>query len=358
MSYPEKLKTLKVVELAQVLAGPAVGMFFAELGAEVVKVENILTGGDLTRKWKVAGEDPSTPLSAYYHTVNWHKKVLMMNLSEEKDQSALHVLLKDADILLVNFKAGDAEKFGLVSSVLRDRYPRLIIGEIIGYVDSDRVAYDAVLQAESGFMYMNGEAGDPPLKMPVAMIDLLAAHQLKEALLLALLKREWDGTGSVVSVALYNAAVSSLANQASTYLNTGIIPARQGSLHPGIAPYGEVFKTADKVDVLLAVGTDEQFRRLLNVLQLEELLSEAKFRTNAERVIHRQELKVFLSSAIGKVSSTDLLQQLSDKKVPAAAIKNMAEVFSEPVAADMVLTQLEENGKYSKRVSTLAFKID
>jgi crotonobetainyl-CoA:carnitine CoA-transferase CaiB-like acyl-CoA transferase len=358
MSYQEKLKALKVVELAQVLAGPAVGMFFAELGAEVVKVENILTGGDLTRKWKVAGEDPSTPLSAYYHTVNWHKKVLMMNLSEEKDQSALHVLLKDADILLVNFKAGDAEKFGLVSSVLRDRYPRLIIGEIIGYVDSDRVAYDAVLQAESGFMYMNGEAGDPPLKMPVALIDLLAAHQLKEALLLALLKREWEGTGSVVSVALYNAAVASLANQASTYLNTGIIPARQGSLHPGIAPYGEVFTAADQVDILMAVGTDEQFRRLLDVLHLEELLPEAKFRTNAERVIHRKELKVFLSSAIGKVSSTDLLQQLSDKKVPAAAIKNMAEVFGEPVAADMVLTQLEENGKYSKRVSTVAFKID
>jgi crotonobetainyl-CoA:carnitine CoA-transferase CaiB-like acyl-CoA transferase len=358
MSYQEKLKALKVVELAQVLAGPAVGMFFAELGAEVVKVENILTGGDLTRKWKVAGEDPSTPLSAYYHTVNWHKKVLMMNLSEEKDQSALHVLLKDADILLVNFKAGDAEKFGLVSSVLRDRYPRLIIGEIIGYVDSDRVAYDAVLQAESGFMYMNGEAGDPPLKMPVALIDLLAAHQLKEALLLAVLKREWEGTGSVVSVALYNAAVASLANQASTYLNTGIIPVRQGSLHPGIAPYGEVFTTADQVDVLLAVGTDEQFRRLMDVLQLEELFSEAKFQTNAERVIHRKELKVFLSSAISKVSSTDLLQQLSDKKVPAAAIKNLAEVFSEPVAADMVLTQLEENGKYSKRVSTVAFKID
>jgi crotonobetainyl-CoA:carnitine CoA-transferase CaiB-like acyl-CoA transferase len=207
-------------------------------------------------------------------------------------------------------------------------------------------------------MYMNGEAGDPPLKMPVALIDLLAAHQLKEALLLALLKREWEGTGSVVSVALYNAAVASLANQASTYLNTGIIPARQGSLHPGIAPYGEVFTTADQVDVLLAVGTDEQVRRLLDVLHLEELLSEAKFRTNAERVIHRQELKVFLSSAIGKVSSTDLLQQLSDKKVPAAAIKNMAEVFGEPVAADMVLTQLEENGKYSKRVSTVAFKID
>ena len=357
MIYQEKLKALKVVELAQVLAGPAVGMFFAELGAEVVKVENKLTGGDLTRKWKVQGEDNSAPMSAYYHTVNWHKKVLMMDLSDKSDQSALHLLLQDADILLVNFKAGDAEKFGLESSVLRDRYPRLIIGEIVGYVDSDKVAYDAVLQAESGFMYMNGQPGDPPLKMPVALIDLLAAHQLKEALLLALLKREWEGTGSIVSVALYNAAVASLANQASTYLNTGIIPTRQGSLHPGIAPYGEVFTAADGVDVLLAVGTDDQFRRLLNVLQLEELLSEVKFRTNAERVIHRQELKVFLSAAIGKVSSADLLQKLSDEKVPAAPIKNMAEVFREPVAAKMVLTQQEENGKYSKRVSTVAFKI-
>lgn len=358
MNYQEKLKALKVVELAQVLAGPAVGMFFAELGAEVVKVENKLTGGDLTRKWKVQGEDNSSPMSAYYHTVNWHKKVLMMDFSDKSDQSALHLLLQDADILLVNFKAGDAKKFGLESSVLRNRYPRLIIGEIVGYVDNDKVAFDAVLQAESGFMYMNGQPGDPPLKMPVALIDLLAAHQLKEALLLALLKREWEGTGSVVSVALYNAAVASLANQASTYLNTGIVPARQGSLHPGIAPYGEVFTTADGVDVLLAVGTDEQFRRLLNVLQLEELLSEAKFKTNADRVIHRQELKVYLSAAIDKRSSTDVLKQLADEKVPAAAVKNMAEVFSEPVAADMVLTQLEENGTYSKRVSTVAFKID
>ena len=357
MSYQEKLKALKVVELAQVLAGPAVGMFFAELGAEVVKVENKLTNGDLTRQWKVSGEEASSSVSAYYHTVNWHKKVLMMDLSDKIDQSALHNLLEDADILLVNFKSGDAEKFGLESSVLRNRYPRLIIGEIVGYVDSDKVAYDAVLQAESGFMYMNGQPGDPPLKMPVALIDLLAAHQLKEALLLALLKREWEGTGSIVSVALYNAAVASLANQASTYLNTGIIPSRQGSLHPGIAPYGEVFTAADEVDVLLAVGTDEQFRRLLNVLQLEDLLSDARFNTNRARVVHRQELDGHLSAAVRGISSADLLKQLSDNKVPAAAIKNMAEVFREPIAAEMVLTQLEENGKYSKRVSTVAFKI-
>ena len=280
-----------------------------------------------------------------------------MDLSDKIDQSALHNLLEDADILLVNFKSGDAEKFGLESSVLRNRYPRLIIGEIVGYVDSDKVAYDAVLQAESGFMYMNGQPGDPPLKMPVALIDLLAAHQLKEALLLALLKREWEGTGSVVSVALYNAAVASLANQASTYLNTGIIPTRQGSLHPGIAPYGEVFTAADEVDVLLAVGTDEQFRRLLNVLQLEDLLSDTRFNTNRARVVHRQELDGHLSAAVRGISSADLLKQLSDNKVPAAAIKNMAEVFREPIAAEMVLTQLEENGKYSKRVSTVAFKI-
>lgn len=358
MSYREKLKSLKVVELAQVLAGPAVGMFFAELGAEVVKVENKLTGGDLTRKWKVRGEDKSSALSAYYHCVNWHKKVLMMDFSDKSDQSALHSLLKDADILLVNFKAGDAEKFGLESSVLRDRYPRLIIGEIIGYVDNDKVAYDAVLQAESGFMYMNGQPGDPPLKMPVALIDLLAAHQLKEALLLALLKREWEGTGSIVSVALYSAAVASLANQASTYLNTGIIPSRQGSLHPGIAPYGEVFTTADNADVLLAVGTDEQFLRLLRVLQLTEILSDPRFSTNQERVIHRQALAEVLGQAIHSYQSGDLLDRLAANKVPAAAVRNMAEVFGDAVASEMVLSQEEEDGRISKRVATIAFKID
>jgi crotonobetainyl-CoA:carnitine CoA-transferase CaiB-like acyl-CoA transferase len=148
----DSLKGLKVIELATVLAGPAVGMFFAELGAEVIKIENKRSGGDSTRGWKSAQESTKDPASAYYHCVNWHKQIVFLDLGESSDRAQLSEYLQSADVLIVNFKEGDAEKFDLKSSVLLDRYPSLVIGEIHGFDSEDRVAYDAVLQAESGMM--------------------------------------------------------------------------------------------------------------------------------------------------------------------------------------------------------------
>ncbi|MBP7243768.1 MAG: CoA transferase [Bacteroidia bacterium] len=353
----DSLKGLKVIELATVLAGPAVGMFFAELGAEVIKIENKRTGGDPTRGWKSIHESKDDPASAYYHCVNWNKEIVFLDLAESSDRSHLSAFLQSADVLIVNFKEGDAEKFDLKSSVLLERYPSLIIGEIHGFDAEDRVAYDAVLQAESGMMSINGNPGDDPLKLPLAFIDILAAHQLKEGVLLALWKREKSGSGAIVSTSLYQAALASLINQSSAYLNTNVVPSQLGSLHPNIAPYGEKVMSKDHQPILLAVGTDGQFRNLCKVLESQSLAKDIKFLTNADRVKNRIDLQSDLTTLFSKHDASVILSKLHQAKVPAAKIRKLDEVLNDSLAKEMVLEQVEPNGKISKRMATVAFKI-
>ena len=182
---------IKVIELASVLAGPDVGTFFSELGAKVYKIENKLSGGDVTRKWKSKYEDSNSSVSAYFSSVNYNKKYLFCDFNDESELLKVKNLIKEADIVIANFKKGSAEKFGLDYNSLKEINPHLIYGNISGYGSkSSRAAYDVVLQAETGFMSINGEPNSKPLKMPVALIDVLAAHQLKEGILVALLNKE------------------------------------------------------------------------------------------------------------------------------------------------------------------------
>ncbi|MBL7877640.1 MAG: CoA transferase, partial [Cyclobacteriaceae bacterium] len=275
-------QNLKVLELASVLAGPSVGQFFAELGASVIKVENLIAGGDVTRSWKSRGEQ-TDDRSAYFCSVNWGKKSVAMDLNTLEGKSVVQKLAAASDLVIASYKPGDAEKLGVSYNQLRTTNEKLIYGQITGYgSDTDRVGYDAVIQAESGFMDLNGEAEGDPTKMPVALIDVLAAHHLKEGLLLALLKRERTGHGSFIEVSLIQAAVSSLINQASNWLVAKQLPSRQGSSHPNIAPYGDYFLTRDGKKILLAVGSDRQFLSLLKILKLE---AHPEFATNALRVV-------------------------------------------------------------------------
>ena len=261
------LSNLKVIELASVLAGPDVGMFFSELGAEVIKIENKLLNGDVTRKWKSANEDKNTNVSAYFSSVNWNKKHLFLNLTDKVDKQKVYNLIASADIVITNFKPGDDTKLGMDYSTLKNHNSSLIYGVINGYgSNSKRVAYDVILQAETGFMSMNGTLESGPIKMPVALIDVLAAHQLKEGLLLALLNREKTKKGAFVEVSLYDTALASLKNQATNWLMNNFIPQPIGSLHPNIAPYGETFKTKDGKLLILAIGTDHHFKMLLGVI--------------------------------------------------------------------------------------------
>ncbi|MFM8347797.1 MAG: CaiB/BaiF CoA transferase family protein, partial [Bacteroidota bacterium] len=221
------LKDIRVIELASVLAGPSAGQFFAELGAEVIKIENPATGGDVTRSWKSAGEQ-TDDRSAYFSCCNWGKKSVLLDLHLSDDRDKLYRLVATADIVIASYKPGDAEKLGVDYDTLSVLNPGIIYGQITGYSGGDdRVGYDAVIQAEAGFMDLNGEAEGEPVKMPVALVDVLAAHHLKEGMLLALLNRMKTGKGCMVSVSLYDAAVASLANQATNLLVGNTLPVRQ-----------------------------------------------------------------------------------------------------------------------------------
>ncbi|MBK7873300.1 MAG: CoA transferase [Saprospiraceae bacterium] len=364
MELKEIFKDLKVVELASVLAGPAVGMFFAELGATVIKIENKTTGGDVTRSWKVPEEDSESDYSAYYCSVNWHKKIYFFDLQKDEDQVFVHDIIKNADIIISNFKRTSAEKMRMDYDFLKTLNPGLIFGQITGYGENDDTpAFDVVLQAEAGFLYMTGEPGRNPVKMPVALIDILAAHQLKEAILLALLKRQMTGEGSYVSVSLFESAVASLANQATNWLMAGHIPQRMGTRHPNIAPYGDIFETKDNEQIVIAVGTDRQFENLCKVLNIKP---NEQFLTNAKRVKNRVDLIGFLQLAFRQFDRDEILQRFRESGVPAAAIRTMPEVFEHPLAKNMILEEImpaspsaslwrPKDGRLSRRVKTLVF---
>jgi crotonobetainyl-CoA:carnitine CoA-transferase CaiB-like acyl-CoA transferase len=349
-------ESLTIIDCSTVLAGPSVGTFFAELGAKVLKIENPEVP-DVTRSWKLPDEDKNSSISAYFSSVNYKKQYEKLNFKLQTDREQLLGLIAHADIFLSNFKKGDAEKFGITDETLQKINPKLIIGKISGFGSaSDRVAYDLILQAETGFMSMNGTPTSGPVKMPVALIDVLAAHHLKEGLLTALLNRHVTGKGAVVSVSLYDAAVSSLANQASNYLMQNHIPKRIGSLHPNIAPYGEIFTTAEGELITLAIGSNKHFSLLCQFLGLENLLSDLKFSENASRVANRVELFETLQERIGQQQTAQLMDAMNKNYVPIGKIKNLAEVFSDSKTAKLIRDEQME-GKETKRVSQIAFTI-
>lgn len=324
---------LKVLELASVLAGPSVGQFFAELGADVVKVE-APDSGDVTRSWRTPGESSEIP--SYFSCVNWGKRSISLDFKSKRDKEILDNLISKADVLIASFKPGSAQTLGLAYDQVKELNPSILYGQITGYGnDQDRVGYDAIIQAETGFMYLNSQPGGDPQKMPVALMDILAAHQLKEALLLALIRRMQSGKGSLVSVSLIEAGISSLANQATNYLAVGKDPVPTGSLHPNIAPYGEVFETRDHRKVLLAIGNNRQFFSLADLLGLAGLSRDSRFSENTPRVKHRTELFPLLQEGMRRFTLKQFLASCADRHIPAGEILTVGEALDRN--PDMVL---------------------
>ena len=354
---------LRVLELASVLAGPQVGQFFAELGADVLKIES--PAGDVTRTWKTSAETAApeaaaavdAAVSAYFSASNWGKQSLILDLTTPAGQAALHRLAATADIVLASYKPSDAEKLGADYATLSQANPRLIYGHLTGYgPENPRAGYDAVLQAEAGFMHLNAPGpGQPPQKMPVAMVDLLAAHQLKEGLLTALFQRERTGHGALVQVSLLDSALAALANQAATYLVTGHDPQPLGSGHPSIVPYGTVYRAADGRQLVLAVGSDGQFRQLCAALGQPGWAIDNRFATNAARVTHRAELEALLTHRIAVLDGDLLLTELARRAVPAGAVRSVGEALRQPSAQAMRLPAAEGAGAVAG-LRTVAFR--
>jgi len=348
------LKGLKVVELASVLAGPSVGTFLAEMGAEVIKVENPDTGGDITRRWKLPAEDPDSTVSAYYCSANWNKESIFLDLKKDADRQNVRTLIADADILLENFKPGDSIKFSLDYKSVKLLNPRLIVGHIQAYSDQDAPGFDVVIQAECGFMSLNGPAPEG-LKWPLPIVDILAAHQLKEGILLALIQRAQTGRGSLVSVSLFDAAVASLYNIGGNVLMGGADPVATGRLHANIAPYGETVTSSDGVTIVLAVGTDQQFHSLCEILNCTKDFTDS-FSTNSMRVRDRGTMETTLRNHARRIGFDVLEKGLIGKKVPFGKVKTVKEVLASLPENSFLREKTEGVG--TVRMRTAIFTID
>jgi len=353
------LKDIRVLELSNVLAGPSAGVALAELGATVIKVENLLTCGDVTRTWKLPSEDKDTDISGYFSCVNWGKKSVVIDLSNDDGLNIVYNLTRVCDIVIVSYKPGDAEKLKVDYKTLNKWNSRIIYAHVTGYgQDNPRAGYDAIIQAESGFTFMNGEQDGQPVKMPVALIDILAGHQLKEAILIALFSRERSGKGSYVETSLLKSGVSALANQAANWLVGNTIPGRMGSDHPNIVPYGTIYYSRDNKPIVLAIGNDKQFAVLCSILGDKDLAKEERFARNFDRVKNRIELNQILHKLISGFDRKALIRELDNKNVPAGGVLNMKEVFEKAEAAELIIEGKMDDGKTLKGMRTVAFSFD
>lgn len=358
MSTRTDLQGIKVLELAAVLAGPAVGTFLAELGAEVTKVENPHSGGDMTRSWKLPSEPSAQRHSAYFCSVNWGKRHVFIDLKTEEGHAEVMLMAAEADIVLTNFRPGDDRKLGLDFDTVKAVNPDVIYGSINGYgADNPRAAFDVVLQAEAGFMALNGFADRPPVKFPLAIIDMLAAHQLKQGLLLALYNRERTGRGCHVTASLFDAAISALSNYATNWLMGGHLSQRDGGVHPNICPYGDILTCKDGQMIVLAAATDAQFKKLCAVLEMPSLAEEPVFSTVQQRVGNRDTLMERLNAASADRDRDSLLARLHHEGIPAGAIRGLDEVLALPEAQAMLLHQTLDDGAETVRPAQVGFRI-
>ena len=315
------LDGIRVIDISRVLAGPFATMLLGDLGADVVKVEP--PDGDESRTWGPPWwGDPSERRSAYFASVNRNKRSIVLDLRTDAGRVSLHRLLAGADLVVHNYRPATAARLGLEADALRATHPRLIVATVGGFpgAEADRPAYDLLAQAVSGLMSMTGDPEGPPMKVGVAMLDLLAGLECAVGALAALLNRHRTGS---VHVSLVEAAVAGLTNVLANHLATGVDPDRVGNAHPNIVPY-QSFSAADG-DLVLAIGNDGQFARLCEVLGLP---LDAAFATNPQRVARRVEVVGALDGAIRGRGRDELLAALDAADVPAGPINTVGEAVA------------------------------
>jgi crotonobetainyl-CoA:carnitine CoA-transferase CaiB-like acyl-CoA transferase len=333
------LDGIKVLDVTRVLAGPWCTMTLADLGAEVWKIENP-AGGDDTRSWTPPAVEG---IATYFLAANRNKKSLAVDLKTPAGRAIVAALAARADVLVANLRPASLRAAGLAYDDLSTINPRLIHCSISGYGGegpfAERAGYDFVMQAETGFMSITGEIAGEPMRLGVAFVDLAAGANAAQAILAALYARGHTGMGQSIDIALFDSALHFLANIASGYLNTGVDPTRFGNAHASIVPY-QLFDTTDG-SIALAVGTDQQYRRLCcDVLGCEALWTDERFRTNAGRTKNREVLLPSLQAEMGRHTTAVLLSKLQQHGIPAGAVRSVADAFASPeaLARDVVVT--------------------
>jgi crotonobetainyl-CoA:carnitine CoA-transferase CaiB-like acyl-CoA transferase len=331
---PGPLAGVRVLELARILAGPWAGQILADLGADVVKVERKGPGDD-TRGWGppfIEGKDGGHLSAAYFHATNRGKRSIELDFESEDGKRIVKKLAARSDILIENFKVGGLAKFGLDYKSLAPDNPRLIYCSVTGYGQdgpyAPRAGYDLMAQGMGGIMSITGTPDGKPMRVGVPMSDIFTGVYSAVGILAALAQREKTGKGAYVDTSLLDSTVGVLANQALNYLASGQIPPRTGNAHPNIVPYQE-FPAADG-HLMISGGNDGQYVKLCHVLGAPDLATDAKYKTNAGRLQHRDELIAKLSALTSRFKRDDLLGKLEAVNLPAGPINDLAQVFADP----------------------------
>jgi crotonobetainyl-CoA:carnitine CoA-transferase CaiB-like acyl-CoA transferase len=319
------LDGIVVADFSRVLAGPLAAAALGDLGATVIKVES--PAGDDTRAWGPPFIDGET---SYFMSVNRNKRSIALDLKDPADRALARTLALKADVLVENFRPGVAERLGLGYDELSSLNPRLVYASITGFgprgPGRDMPGYDFMVQALSGLMSITGEAQGQPMKVGVAIVDVLTGLNLHAGVLAALYDREHNGQGQRVDVTLMGSALAGLVNQASSWLTAGAEPRRDGNVHPSIAPY-ECLQAADGM-IVLAVGNDAQFARCVAALGSPELGHDPRFSSNPQRVAHRGELRTALEAVLMTGPVTGWVATLTAAGVACGRVNTIPEAFA------------------------------
>jgi formyl-CoA transferase len=329
------LTGIRVLDLSRVLAGPWCTQLLADLGAEVIKIERPGAGDD-TRHWGPPwhGEGDSR-VAAYFLSANRGKKSAAIDFARPDGAALVRRLAERSDIVVENFKVGGLKKFGLDSESLRAANPRLVVASITGFGQdgpyAERAGYDYIIQAMGGLMSITGQpdgaAGGGPMRVGVAVVDLFTGLYTTVAILSALFRRERTGEGAHIDMALFDAQLAMLANQASNALVSGRDPPRQGNTHPNIVPY-QPFDASDK-PLVIAVGNDRQFAKLAELCGHPEWVSDERFSNNGARVANRSEVVRLVSECIRQRSADEWFAQLEAAGIPAGPINTISQALSD-----------------------------
>lgn len=345
------LTDIRVLDLSRILAGPWCTQLLADYGADVVKIEKP-GGGDDTRRWGPpflrVGDDEA--VAAYFLCCNRGKRSLALDFTTVEGQDIVQRLAAQADVLVENYLPGTLARYGLDYASLSARNPRLIYCSITGFgqdgPNASRAGYDAMIQAEAGLMSLTGSADDEPMKVGIAVSDLMCGMYAATAILAALHERARTQRGSQLDLALFDCQVGWLANQGMNYLVGGEVPARHGTAHPNIAPY-QAFATADG-HLMLAVGNDDQFRRFCVAAALDDLVTDPRFATNAARIAARDTLVAAIAVRLGEATTAQWLERFAAAGVPAGPVNDLAAVFAHAQVAARGLVVEQQHPRWGR----------
>jgi formyl-CoA transferase/CoA:oxalate CoA-transferase len=331
------LQDLLVLDLTRILSGPFATMTLADLGADVIKIEQPGTGDD-TRQW---GPPFQAGEAAYFLSVNRNKRSIAVDLKSAEGRAAVWKLALKADVLVENFRPGTAAGLGFGFDELSQANPGLVYASISGYgqtgPESQRAGYDAIAQARSGIMSVTGEADGPPARVGVSSADLAAGMWATIGILAALHERQRTGRGQWVDISLLDGSVAWLTYVSSGYFASGAVPKRYGSAHPTIAPY-QAFASSDGY-VMVAVGNDGLWKRFTSVIERADLLADERFTTNSARVENRAILIPLLEDIMRTRTTQDWVSVLNKAGVPVGPIQTVEQAVVDPqvTARGMVL---------------------